>query len=285
MISLTFFGSGSDGNSALLEFSGLRFLLDAGLSLRRIEEGLRGNGLSLEDLNGIFITHEHDDHIKGLGKLVKKCRAPIFASPGTSRALRDRGYEGPEPVHLIPGKETSPDGLRVWPFAVPHDAAEPLGLRFEFRGAVLGIATDLGHVSSEILPFLTDCDLLCLESNYDEKMLAACPYPYWLKKRIAGPLGHLSNPGVRTVLSRLRKPLSHLVLVHLSRESNTPETALANILPMRLIPHLTGTLLTAAERQTATPRITFPTRSRRKSVSPAVRPIQGRFDFFAMEGA
>lgn len=254
MLSIRFLGSGSKGNAALLRLGSAYWLLDAGLSCRRIERTLVELGLSLQELNGVFLTHDHDDHVKGLKTLLRKRDIPIYATSGTSASLIRKGIAREQFVPLRREQEIELDGTRIWPFRTPHDAPEPVGFRFERAGQVLGLATDLGQVTAPVLAHLTDCDILCLESNYDEEMLAACSYPDWLKSRIRSPLGHLPNQGVRGILSRLRKPLRNLLLVHVSEESNCPRLVRENLAPLLDHPCLNRTriIVAAQDEPTAT---------------------------------
>lgn len=223
MLGITFIGSGSKGNAALLELGKSFFLLDAGFSCKKIKEFLGERNLEFSDLSGIFVTHEHDDHIKGLRVILgKNPQVPLYCSRGTFCALKSRGLETENQVDLISGRELEISGVRCMPFKVPHDATEPLGLRFEQGSKTMAIATDLGHITSEVLDNMKDADLLCVESNYDEDMLRSSIYPGWLKRRIRSPMGHLPNEGFRGILSRMARPPEILVLMHLSQESNTP---------------------------------------------------------------
>lgn len=224
MIGITFIGSGSKGNAALIELGDKRFLLDAGFSCKRIKEFLAERNLELNDLSGIFVTHEHDDHAKGLRVILGKHQEiPLYATKGTCCALKAKGIEPKHFVDLKYGREIEIEGTRCFPFKVPHDATEPMGLRFEESGKTMSIATDLGHITPEVLANMKDADLLCLESNYDDGMLRSSIYPPWLKRRIRSPMGHLPNEGFRGVLSRMNKAPEILVLMHVSQESNTTQ--------------------------------------------------------------
>ena len=254
-IGITFLGSGSKGNAAMLELDGNFYVLDAGLSCRTIEQFLAVRGKTLADIHGIIITHGHGDHVKGLATLLKRTQAPIFASPGTWKEIQHYSLVPNRFIPLPRDREIELEGIRIWAFRVPHDALEPVGLRLESHGGSVAIATDLGHITAEAMHHLTDSDIVCLESNYDEEMLASCAYPGWLKTRIRGPLGHLPNTGTRGVLSRLKRSLSHLVLVHVSQESNTPGLVLENLEPIRSLPSLRNATVTVAAQDKETPTL------------------------------
>jgi phosphoribosyl 1,2-cyclic phosphodiesterase len=223
LIGITFIGSGSKGNCALLELGSRYYLLDAGLSCRRIKEFLEDRQLSFEDLSGIFITHEHEDHIKGLRVLLSRRNdLPVYCTRGTMCALGSKNIEVANHNELVYGRNLDLGNCDCLPFKVPHDATEPAGLRFSNSDRVMCLATDLGHVTPEVIEHMKDADLVCIESNYDEDMLRSCSYPVWLKRRIRSPMGHLPNEGVRGILSRMKKTPEVVVLMHVSQESNTP---------------------------------------------------------------
>ena len=187
--------------------------------------------LNISDLSGVFITHEHDDHIRGLRVLLKKEQLPVFCTKGTFVALESKNIQIENFRPLVTGAEYEIDNIRCFPFKVPHDATEPIGARFEVQSNVISLATDLGHVSSEVLEHTSDADILCVESNYDETMLKSSIYPFWLKRRIRSPMGHLPNEGVRGILSKMKKIPQALILMHISQESNTPALALEALEP------------------------------------------------------
>ena len=252
-IGITFFGSGSRGNAALLHLSGSFYLVDAGLSCRKIETGLERCGISLDNLEGILVTHGHGDHIQGLGMVLKKKSLPVFATSGTFSEISDAGIIVKNPVLIDCKREFELGKTRVWPFPVPHDARDPIGLRFESGGHTLSLATDLGHISPRVLDYLIDTDILCLESNYDEEMLSNCRYPSWLKSRIRGPFGHLSNNGIRGVLSRFKRKLVSLVMVHISEEANTPALSMEKVSPLLSNNEFCTTRVHIAKQDAASP--------------------------------
>ncbi len=234
MIRFRSLGSGSGGNATVVEASSgittTRLLVDAGFSLKDLESRLARAGLGIADLDAIFVTHEHGDHVGCAVSLSERCDIPIWMSRGTWRAI---------------GRALPPAGLRFarddeWiavgdlhlrPFTVAHDAAEPLQLRCSDGSAHLVVLTDLGSVTAHMTERIAGCDALLLECNHDAEMLAASRYPPSLKARIGGRLGHLSNAMAAEILGRCLGPrLRHVVAAHLSRENNHPDivrTALA----------------------------------------------------------
>ena len=230
MLGITFIGSGSKGNSALLELNGSYYLLDAGISCKKICDYLTSKNLSLDDLEGIFITHEHEDHIKGLKVLLKKApHLKIYCTSGTASAVVDRGIPIEEFYSMDYENLFEISGCLCTAFKVPHDATQPMGLHIESKNHSMVMAKDLGCVTPEVIKHTQNADILCIESNYDAEMLKDCSYPSWLKQRIKSKNGHLPNEGVRGILSRMNKVPKSIVLMHLSQESNTKEKALKAI--------------------------------------------------------
>jgi phosphoribosyl 1,2-cyclic phosphodiesterase len=210
-------GSGSTGNALLIEGPQGPLLVDAGLSWREVLVRSAKAGLSLTGLEWVIVTHEHADHVRGLATLRRR-GIRVAGRLGTLRAL---GIEG---TPLKPGIELG--GVRVTPFAIPHDAAQPIGLRLETNGERVGIATDLGQITEGVLSALSGCQTVVLEANHDLSMLLAGPYPWPLKLRILGPEGHLANAEAGRALRALGNGLRQVLLAHLSQENNTPALAL-----------------------------------------------------------
>lgn len=230
MLGITFIGSGSKGNSALLELNQEYYLLDAGISCKKICDYLSEREIGLDNLKGIFITHEHEDHIKGLKVLLKKApHLKIYCTPGTASAIVDRGIPIEEYYSMSYEKVFEISGCLCTAFKVPHDATQPMGLHVEKDNYSMVMATDLGCVTPEVIKHTQNADLLCIESNYDLELLKSCSYPTWLKQRIKSSSGHLPNEGVRGILSRMNKVPQSIVLMHLSQESNTKEKALESL--------------------------------------------------------
>ena len=221
--------SGSSGNATYVGCDDAHILVDAGLSGSRVTKELERVGVYPASLDAILVTHEHADHIKGIGILSRKYDLPVFATEGTWRAMESK--IGPVPARNMRVFEPEQDffigPIDITPFPIPHDAAQPVGYTFELSGAKLAIATDIGAVRESWLRHLRGASAVILESNFDPGMLQAGPYPYELKRRIAGSRGHLSNDDAGEVAAGLvRDGARQILLAHLSRENNYPELAL-----------------------------------------------------------
>jgi phosphoribosyl 1,2-cyclic phosphodiesterase len=218
-------GSGSSGNCVVIESGDERILVDAGFSCREIERRLDVVGISSRRFAAVCLTHEHGDHTRGAPRFSRRHGVPIHATRGTLSAVRLLGHS-PPPVVIESGRSFEVGSFSIEPFAVPHDAREPVGLVVESEGCRLGLAADLGRRSAEAWRRLRHLDGLVLETNHDVEMLQQGPYPWPLKKRIAGDKGHLSNrdaaDGLREILSRR---LQWVVLYHLSGTNNLPALA------------------------------------------------------------
>lgn len=220
------FASGSGGNCLLLTDGGTNILIDAGVSQRRLASALAGVGLTAGDIGGVFITHEHSDHISGLRTMINWLDAPVFAPknvafklwgmlPGIERLLR-----------VMPvGPAVTLGGLEVAAFHTSHDTAESVGYRVSGRG-IFALATDTGCVTDEIKNGLLGADTALIEANHDEDLLRGGPYPAYLKRRILSTRGHLSNAGCALLAEELAENgTGRIILGHLSRENNRPELA------------------------------------------------------------
>lgn len=216
--------SSSSGNAAIIEHGDTTILLDAGLSMRKIRLALQARGKSVDDLDAVLLTHEHSDHIKGVKMLVKYFPdLPIFASKGTLTKVDD----GANVTVIKRGVSFDIGSLSCHPYRIQHDAKEPLSFRFDGDdGVALGWATDLGFWDDETVEHLSGCQTLVVESNHDPEMLKAGPYPAFLKRRVGGSYGHLSNVQARWLVDRVTHPgLEHVVLGHLSDKNNDPKLA------------------------------------------------------------
>ena len=222
--------SGSSGNCIYVGSECAHVLVDIGISGKKMEQGLNSLDLTGRDIDGILITHEHSDHIKGLGVIARKYGIPIYAPGGTVDAMLRCGSLGKIPEGIF--REIREDqafeikDLRINPFTIPHDAAQPVGYRLECGESSVGIATDLGKYNDYIIENLQNLDAILLEANHDIRMLQVGKYPYYLKQRILGDRGHLSNENAGRLLCRLlHDNMKAVFLGHLSRENNYEELA------------------------------------------------------------
>jgi len=224
-------GSGSGGNATVVEASSgittTRLLVDAGFSLKELDLRLARAGLAASDLDAVFVTHEHGDHIGCALALAEREQLPLWMSRGTWRATG--GFGAPATLRFARDAEPIAIGdIEVHPFTVAHDAAEPLQLRCGDGGLRLVVLTDLGSITAHMIDNVAGCDAIVLECNHDAAMLASSRYPPSLKARIGGRLGHLSNATAAEILARCASArLQHVVAAHLSRENNRPELARA----------------------------------------------------------
>jgi len=217
-------GSGSRGNATLIEAGSTRVLVDCGFSVKEVERRLKRFGLSPSDLQAVLVTHEHADHIRGVGALARKYGLPVWASSGT---LQFDGL-GDLPRRKILNVHTSQalEELSIEPFPVPHDAKEPCQFVFSDGKAKVGLLTDTGSITRHIIEQLDACHALMLECNHDVEMLAEGPYPPALKRRVGGDFGHLSNVQAADVLDKMDKSrLQRVIAMHISEKNN--DTALA----------------------------------------------------------
>ena len=220
--------SGSSGNSTYIGSGNTHILIDAGVSCKQIVEHIGELGVAPGDIDSVFITHEHIDHIKGIGVLARKYRIPLYATPGTWQGIGKTVGDIPEESvrYVYPGSMTLVGGLCVKPFSIPHDAAEPVGYSVFTDNRKLTVATDIGCPTEEIKENIYDSDVLLLEANHDVDMLKKGSYPWALKKRILGERGHLSNVCAGQTLGEIMSGrLKYVFLGHLSSENNEPHLA------------------------------------------------------------
>lgn len=220
--------SGSSGNSLFIETKNTKLLVDAGVSSKKIETALNDINVDPKSLDGILITHEHIDHVQGLGTLSKKFDLPVFVNQETLDAMpkqRDKISDKNIKTFKVSDKFEIGD-LKIKPFSIPHDAANPCGFNIWKDNKKISIATDIGHMTNPILKSLEESLFIMLEANYDPEILRCSSYPFTLKSRIAGPIGHLPNEMAGKTISHLLKyGLKNAMLGHLSKESNFPELA------------------------------------------------------------
>ena len=217
--------SGSSGNCIYAGSENTHLLIDTGISGKRIEEGLRKLEIKGDEVDAILVTHEHLDHIKGLGVFSRRYQIPIYATEGTLRGIEECSALGPMPAGLYhPVRTDEPFALgdiTVRPFSISHDAYEPSGYRLECGRKSLAVATDLGKYDGYTVENLKGLDAILLEANHDTHMVETGSYPYPLKRRILGDRGHLSNElSGRLLCDILHGNLKHVILGHLSKENN-----------------------------------------------------------------
>lgn len=226
MFRFALLGSGSSGNATLITSATTKILIDDGFSLKKIQTRLATLGETLEGLNGIFITHEHTDHVSGIGVVGRKMGVPVFMTQGTKENLPPGVGEVPRIECFEAGDEISVGDLSVHSFSVSHDAADPVSYTISTAGAKLGFATDFGHPSQLVRARLSGSHALVLEANYCPDMLRHGPYPPQIQQRIRGRTGHMSNQDMTRLLDDLlHDHLRTVVLVHLSENNNRPDLA------------------------------------------------------------
>jgi phosphoribosyl 1,2-cyclic phosphodiesterase len=228
----TVLGSGSSGNSAVVECAGLRLLIDAGLSAKQLCERLQCVGVDPASLDGILLTHEHGDHIRGLRVFLKQNPIPVYATVQTAHVIREPGFP-PTTWKLFESGQSFPLGpVTIHTYRVQHDAVDPIGFVIESsHSRKLGILSDAGHVTRRMMESLRDLQLLFVEANYDEELLAAdTKRPWSTKQRISSQHGHLSNDQTAQLIGHIaHERLHRVVLGHLSSDCNHPERAIRQI--------------------------------------------------------
>lgn len=222
--------SGSSGNCIYVGDQEEGILVDAGISMKRIREGLEQQGKTIEGTKGIFITHEHSDHVSGLGPILRKYEVPVFGTDKTLCALKDSGkLKNIDTDLFITVKKDTPvsvGNMEIVPFGISHDAADPVCYTITKSNKKVAVATDMGTYSDYTISHLENVKALLLEANHDINMLQVGSYPYYLKMRILGNSGHLSNDSSARLIGKLlHKNLQHIVLGHLSNENNYPKLA------------------------------------------------------------
>ncbi len=219
--------SGSRGNAVFVSGGEVSLLVDAGLSGIELERRMAARELSPESLSAVVVTHEHTDHVKGAGILSRRYNIPLFINEITFQAASKNLGKVDLLEYFECGKAFSIGDIHIQPFSISHDAGDPAGLTLEHGSVKLGIATDMGVATGLVKEHLKDCNMLYLEANHDLEMLINGPYPWYLKQRVKGRKGHLSNTDAGNLLSEISSDsLSHVTLAHLSQENNTPDKAL-----------------------------------------------------------
>ena len=236
-LGLQTFASSSSGNSYLIKSEKTNIILDIGIGIKKLNEKLAEARLRPEEISGVLLTHEHIDHVRSLGALVRKSDdMTVYATRGTIGAVVEK-TSGLSSIRFVPvtgGEAFMVGDIRVIPFNVSHDTAEPVAYAFEKGGRKAAVVTDTGFVSDEIFENIKDSDLLVLEANHERNILLYGRYPYPVKHRILSDLGHLSNEASAECLVRMLTELGgskvpRVLLAHLSKENNTPQQAMITV--------------------------------------------------------
>src|SRR5437868_4044801 len=233
-VTVSVLASGSRGNCALVATTRTRVLVDAGISCRETFKRLKQAGEDPRMLSAIVITHEHSDHVYGLATLARKLKIPLFVNGATyaawRRSLKDSGQETPGSGYresFDSGRRFVVGDIEIFPFTIPHDAADPVGFTLRGEGVKVAFATDLGYLPRNVCEHLRGCDVIVIESNHDVEMLRIGPYPWSVKQRVMSRVGHLSNDSLAQFFAEdYDGGASHIVLAHLSEQNNHPEVAL-----------------------------------------------------------
>ena len=220
--------SGSSGNSVYISCGGVRILVDAGVSATRVEANLREIGVDIRNIDAILVTHEHVDHIRGLGVLCRRYGLPVYANEGTWDGILQKESGIPQRCvrTFVTGENFYIGGVDISPFHIPHDANDPVGFSLNAQGLKCGVATDIGHITDEWMDAVSGCQALVLEANHDVEMVQRGPYPLKLKRRILSRNGHLNNEDCAHALCELAaRGTKAVFLSHLSTDNNLPELA------------------------------------------------------------
>jgi len=251
-LSITSLNSGSNGNCYYIGNTQEAVLVDVGISCRETEKRMKRLGLSMHRVKAIFVSHEHSDHIRGIPVLARKYGLPVYITPATQQYSR-LSYEG---VNLVPFSAYEPvqvGSLRVRPFPKLHDAADPHSFVVSSEGINIGVFTDIGFPCDHVIRHFQECHAAFLEANYDDALLEQGHYPYFLKQRIRGGKGHLSNRQAATLFAGYKSAhMSHVLLAHLSKDNNCP-----NLVKELFTTHAEGTAVIVASRYEETPVYTI----------------------------
>lgn len=220
--------SGSSGNASLISDGKTNLLIDCGGSGKCIQNALLQAGVSIGEIDAVLLTHEHSDHVKGIGVLSRRYGFPVYATENTHSSIVNVGEIDPDlKIGIAPDKDFEIGSIIVSPFSIPHDAADPIGYSFFIGDEKYTIATDMGYISNSLLNKLKNSKAIILESNHDINMLRCGSYPFYLQQRILGKLGHLSNEAASVAALALSESgTEHIMLGHLSEHNNLPEIAM-----------------------------------------------------------
>ncbi|HID03632.1 MAG TPA: MBL fold metallo-hydrolase [Desulfobacterales bacterium] len=222
-------GSGSKGNSLYIESGDTSILVDAGFSGKELAKRLAIHGKEVARLDGLFLTHEHGDHIQGAGVISRRCGLPVYANEGTYKGSDKKLGKLHKRVEFETGKSVQLKGLEIRSFRISHDTLDPVGFLISDANVTLACCTDIGKVSTLVSSKLMDCEALVLEFNHDPHMLKTGPYPFSLQQRVRSTHGHLSNEDAADFLKTLlHDRLQYVILAHLSETNNTAELALTS---------------------------------------------------------
>ncbi|MCY6485251.1 MBL fold metallo-hydrolase [Clostridium aestuarii] len=225
--------SGSSGNSIFISSKRGNILIDAGLSGKSIEKALKDINKDPNDVDGIFITHEHIDHVKGVGVMSRRYNIPIYANELTWKGMaKNIGKIKEENIKIAEkNKNINVKDMNICSYRIPHDAADPVGYTVSYGNKKVSIATDLGYFSKEVKEAIKDSNVVLLESNHDVEMVKFGPYPYTLKRRILSDIGHLSNDDCgKAILDMIKYNCKRVILGHLSKTNNYPELAYQTVI-------------------------------------------------------
>ena len=252
--------SGSSGNCSFIETDHAKVLVDAGCSVKKIDEALQKNNINISDIDAILVTHEHSDHIKSVGAISSKFHIPVYANQKTWNAMPEQSKKILDECkkNFSLHNPFAIQDLQIEAFPIPHDAANPCGFNFFNHKKKMSIATDIGHISDELIEALSKSSFALIEANYDLNILRYSKYPFPLKQRISGPQGHLSNSESGVLISKLvRSGLQSVLLGHLSKENNFPELAYRTVVEelMRHSYDEKSLLLDVARRDTPSKQI------------------------------
>ncbi|MBO5413509.1 MAG: MBL fold metallo-hydrolase, partial [Clostridia bacterium] len=232
--------SGSSGNCSFVQTNNTKILIDAGESAKKIVEALTSINVDPSTIDAILVTHEHSDHVKGLGIFSKKFQIPVYANLETWNAMpKQKEKIEEDKIRTFSFDKFNIKDIEIKPFSIPHDAANPCGFNLYHENKKMSIATDIGHMNKEIINHLTNSSFMLLEANYEPEILKCSSYPYLLKERIKGPNGHLSNSDAGKTISYLvNHGLNNVMLGHLSKENNFPELAYKTVVEELIENHL-----------------------------------------------